>query len=253
MKKLALIGLSALTLASTAAEAAITSHSPYIGLMAGGVSFRHKADVTESLVGTNSLGANRLTGALGAVLGWGAVVNTRWHVAAELDGQWNPSSEASVDSRNFTDPGGLANAIPNPLVLNPFPLGIKIKSDWAFGAALRAGYWLNDASLLYVRAGIEARRFECKVNLTDPLNQSGGGFPSLSFSPTKIGFTPGVGVETSLSKDLSLGAEARMAFYQPTTGSATLAASGNTVAMNFVPNNVGSFMVSLRYKLGSMM
>lgn len=222
MKKVLLAGaVSAIALASTV-EAKV-EHSPYIGLGLGAVGFRNTINIYENA--SHNPNSNKQAAAIGAILGYGCNVDS-FHVAAELDYYYNSGTRAKSD---VNSPNGYATGV---------------ASNGAFGAALRLGYWLSQNHLLYVRGGIEVRRFDFNVDARGSTT-----YPSVSAHDTRLAFTPGLGLEMKLNDNLSLNLEARTAYYNSKERSATNAYG--TTRGKYRPQ-IDSALLSVRYKIGPL-
>ncbi len=229
MKKVLLAGAVSAVVLTSVVQAKV-EHSPYIGLGLGAVGFRNTIDITRIdpiRTATDNPNSNKQAAALGLILGYGFNIDS-FHVAAELDYYYNSSSRAKSSV--------------NIPAISAYSTGVS--SNGAFGAALRLGYWLSQNHLIYLRGGVEVRRFDFNTDVTV------GGHPNVSSHDTRLAFTPGLGFEMKLNDNLSLNLEARMAYYSSKERSATNAL-GATTRGKYRPH-VDSALLSVRYKIGPL-
>lgn len=224
MKKVLLAGaVSAVAL--TSVVQAKVERSPYIGLGLGAVGFRNTININENAVTSHNPNSNKQAAAIGLILGYGVNVDS-FHIGAELDYYYNTSTRAKSD---VNVPNGYATGV---------------SSNGSFGAALRLGYWLSQNHLIYLRGGVEVRRFDFNVD-----RQGANALPSVSSHDTRLAFTPGLGFEMKLNDNLSLNLEARTAYYSSKERSATNVAG--TTRGKYRPH-VDSALLSVRYKIGPL-
>lgn len=123
------------------------------------------------VVFTDDLGSNGTTG--GIFAGYGRRLGN-FYLGAEAEGDLIDSTATTT----LTIPGASVNT--------------TLKHDYDYGAAVRAGVFPMDNTLLYGKAGVMWGRFEDT---------------SVNFSQTLAGLQLGTGVETALNSNLTLRAD----------------------------------------------
>lgn len=93
----------------------------------------------------------------------------------------------------------------------------KVKNPYSFGGDIRAGYLISPRTMIYILFGLDYAKFKVKneLALTETLQ---GNFIfradlDNNFTKWKLGYVPGVGIETSLNDHISLRAQYACAFY----------------------------------------
>lgn len=217
LKVLVFTALTTATLVSAKGESFSTPPQTgfYIGAALGGADLTAKSDLflNRLVVGIPSPQNFYLTTtdkniAGDIFLGYGKRINCLW-VAGEVTG-----SLASLASKTVL---GLSSRNSQSL---------ETKTTNAIEGSLKLGYYIGPVHKLYLKAGVELRRF--KVNFADPANF----FTSLSKNYNSTAFVPGIGMEVDLTPRFSLRAEYRAALHPKKTiqavGSATQPTSVKT-------------------------
>lgn len=146
-------------------------------------------------------------------LGYDWKLRDRWVVGAFVDADWG--SDIGADSKQ-TNAVNL-NFFGTPVPLLNSSVKSEVEQEWALTVGGRVGLLATPGTLLYVLAGythVELDDAHVKVNFADPL----GGFIPAIDSPTSLkvrlpdsldGYTLGAGIETKLTRALSLKFEYR--------------------------------------------
>lgn len=144
----------------------------------------------------------------GASLGYGKTFKSNYYLGIEGFGRY-ANSKSDVNVSDFV---GTVTVTPFGTTVGPneaFTTSLEVKSDWSYGGDIKLGYLINPKTMIYLLAGIDAREYD--VNVTHSIaNVSSSTLPanalmySYSFDKTKVGFMPGVGIETMLTDKLSL-------------------------------------------------
>ncbi len=216
MKKILLTCL----LGAVSTTAMAESHNrPYVGLALGGMNSYHRANLIVATNTNNSFNASKQSFAGGILAGWMFHLASGWRLGVEAD-YLLTSNEPDASLNNV---GGSADRV-------------RFKSNWALGAGVRLGYKVSPATLLYVRAGMEYRKFKTYVAPKTALG--------INQDTSKTAFAPGVGFEVNLTPNWALGGEFRTAFYGSFTNS-----SSNVTSVTLKPR-VDTYLINLKYKFG---
>jgi len=192
----------------------IQANAPKTGIYAGA------AVGLASLTGKNNLTITRLVPALAVsatqvyntnisdknitgdvFLGYGKRIKCVW-LAIEALG-----SLTSLNSKDVLDISG-----------ENTQQSLSIKTTYAWGGAINLGYFINTHSKLYLKLGLETRRFRTVfngANVDDP------NIVNVNQKKNSTAFVPGVGLETDLCERLSLRGEYRVALHQTKTNTAS--------------------------------
>jgi len=212
MKKLltkSLILTSIVTLMPTTVNANAPKTGIYIGAAVGGA----------ALTGKSNLNINRNAVPFGGVtpqnfnltisdknvsgdifLGYGKRFNCFWAGLEALASFTSLNSKSNVD---ITPEIAAANG-----------QSLSVKSTFGWGGNLNLGYYINQATKLYLKLGVESRRF--RVNFNGAINADPT-ILNLNKSYNSTAFVPGLGMETDLTPRLSLRAEYRTALHPAKT------------------------------------
>lgn len=214
LKVLGFTALTTATLVSTQGEPFSTPPQTgfYVGAALGGADLTAKSDLLLNRLG---LGGNPLPqnfylttadkNVAGDIfLGYGKRINCLW-VAGEVTG-----SLASLSSKAVL---GISSTNPQTL---------ETKTTNAVEGSFKLGYHISSVHMLYLKAGVELRRF--KVTFTDPTNL----FTTLNKSYNSTAFVPGMGMEVELTPRFSLRAEYRAALHPKKTVQAANSALQST-------------------------
>lgn len=237
MKKVLLASL--MTVAMVSSPLASAKHSVYAGLGAANVIANHNAEIAYVTTGgptiqTRSYQFANSTGGIDVNFGYLANINN-FTVSAEIDylfGNLNKTNSVVANNNVISDTQ-------------------KVESTggaWGFG--IRFGYNCVDRILPFIRLGIETRRFKLTSIATSPSFPT---FNSVLSSTRKTAFTPGVGMDFKLNKNLALGLEYRYAFYSSLTttgpGQTVAGAQIRTATFKITPR-VSTALISLKYVWG---
>ncbi|MBM3633059.1 MAG: porin family protein [Alphaproteobacteria bacterium] len=129
---------------------------------------------------------------------------------------------ASLSSLNANAPLDIT-----PLTTSDNGQFLSIKTTNAWGGTFNFGYYMNPTTKLYVKLGLESRRFRTNFNgtgnaavaATDP------NLLSIVKNTTSTAFVPGFGLETDLTPRLSLRTDYRIALHPRKTTNVTNSAT----------------------------
>ncbi|KPJ68139.1 MAG: hypothetical protein AMJ43_01675 [Coxiella sp. DG_40] len=120
--------------------------------------------------------------------GYGITFYQNYYLGGELFANYSPVKTFGAEW-NFTD--------------GRHWYATQVKSDYTLGAALRIGYLLSQKSMIYALVGGDYTSFKVKsIDSTMTANRLIGVSPSLT--KHVIGFIPGIGMETMLTKNWAL-------------------------------------------------
>jgi opacity protein-like surface antigen len=198
------------------------SHSINVGAGMGWHYSRFHFDATEAFGGPSTnrkfdLGKNSFAGDLS--LGY----RLRWHnIMAGLEVDYLfMGLKRSGDLENLSDGTSSRPA--------------QVKSNGAFGAALKLGYYVRDDLIGYVGAGIENRKFKVQYTVQNQPNDS------ISNNHSQTAFAGRLGFDFAITPYVLLGAEYRKAFYNGKT-----IQNGNTT-LKFKPETVDTLLLNVRF------
>lgn len=206
MKKKFLAKTLALVSLVTLSTHAHTHTGIYVGAALGGSALTGKTDLFVNRIlngGVNPLPQSFNTTIsdknIGGdiFLGYGKRMNCAW-IAGEII-----ASLSSLHARQAFDITATNSQQP-----------LSIRTNHAWGAAINLGYHLHTTTKLYVKLGIETRRFKVNFNAT---NNLGDPLSSLNKNYHSTAFVPGLGIETELNHRFSLRAEYRTALHSKKT------------------------------------
>jgi outer membrane immunogenic protein len=131
----------------------------------------------------------------GAQIGWNWQFSRNWMFGVEADWQATGQTSNSYNTAEIARSG--IKQVSNTLA-------DQEKIPWLATARARAG-WVENCWLWYVTGGVAWSKVDSTMSIsTQPasatLESIPGGFASASFSNTRVGFTIGGGVETSLGQ-----------------------------------------------------
>ena len=110
-----------------------------------------------------------------------------------------------------------------------------IKSNGAFGAVLKLGYYLKDDFVVYAGAGVENRKFKIQYLIQDqPEN-------SVDRNYTQTAFAGRLGFDFTVSPYMVVGAEYRKAFYNGQT------IQTGTTTLKFQPETLDTLLLNVRF------
>jgi opacity protein-like surface antigen len=230
-KSVVLAGLIAATAQSTHAANGI-----YLGAAVGG----------NALTGKSSLFINRFLPAAGAnlsqtfnsnisdknvaadiFLGFGKKLNCAW-LGAELLASWT-----SLNSKDALDISSSGSQQP-----------LNFKTTFGWGAAANIGYYVNPNTKLYLKLGVEFRRFTTTFagagNTFDP------NIVNINKKRNSTAFVPGFGMETDINARFSVRGEYRIALHQNKTSTASTT-TPNTTSIKVRPT-IHYFNLGLTYR-----
>ena len=120
-----------------------------------------------------------------------------------------------------------------PLDITPLTAGadngqfLSIKTSNAWGGTFNFGYYMNPTTKLYLKLGLESRRFRTNFNGTGNAAVAAADPNILSVvkNTTSTAFVPGFGLETDLTPRLSLRTDYRIALHPRKTTNVTNSAT----------------------------
>ena len=217
MKKITTASLIFTTLAGVTLTSAKGEPLPepktglYVGAALGGAALMGKSNVllTRPLGGAPIAQNFFLTpsdkNVAGSIFaGYGRRLNCLW-LAGEVLGSFSPLG-ANMDLGITSDN----------------PQSLEIKTTSAIEGAFKLGYYINETHKLYLKMGVELRRF--KVNFRDPSNI----FVNLNKTYNSTAFVPGLGMEVELTPHFSMRTEYRIALHPKKTVNITASAAQMT-------------------------
>jgi opacity protein-like surface antigen len=160
-------------------------------------------------------------------LGYGKRFNCVW-LAVEALG-----SLTSLNSKDVLDISG-ANTQQR----------LNIKTTYAWGGAINLGYYINTHSKLYLKLGVESRRF---TTFFDGTNIDDPNIVNVNQKKNSIAFVPGLGLETDLNERLSLRGEYRVALHSAKINEASGTAPNVTTIK--VKPSLHYFTLGLAFKI----
>jgi opacity protein-like surface antigen len=142
-------------------------------------------------------------------IGYGKRLNCFWVAVEAIASLTSLNSKASLDLSDLNT-GQFLSA--------------KTTNAWI--GAVNLGRYLNESIKVYVKLGIESRRF--RVNFTGVPNPAADPLVNLNKTYTSVAFVPGLGMEVDLTPRFSLRTEYRGAFHQAKTVQVTQSATTYT-------------------------
>jgi opacity protein-like surface antigen len=199
---------------------------PYIGVGAG-LTIAHYTNgiLSDNTPQTFSLHMNKFSPAMNIIAGYAYRINN-WHLGIEAD--------YMIQNINASFAQSIGN---NSRIA-------RIKSGNAIGGAFRFGYHC-DRLLTYVRLGVENRSFHVIAN-SFGLTSARVARNTIDYKTRKTAFTPGIGLQFAMNKNLSASFEYRIALYNKLSTSLFSQVDQNKTSFSIKPL-VSSVMVSLRY------
>ena len=152
-------------------------------------------------------------------VGYGRTLNLSYYLGGELFGHYfRIAHESSSNETGVQDIGSSVHFI------YPLDTSVKIKNPYSFGGDLRAGYLVSAKTMLYILFGLDYSKFKIE---SESSFLATGGIPyphetiSDSFTQWRVGYFPGVGIETGLTDHVSLRAEYTHTFYSSFSNTVT--------------------------------
>lgn len=142
-------------------------------------------------------------------VGYGKTLNLSYYLGGELFGHYfGTGHEFSSNETRVYDLG-------YKVIVLPLDTSIKMKNPYSFGGDLRAGYLVSARTMLYILFGLDYSQFKIEG---ESFLLSGKEYPfqesiSDSFTKWRVGYFPGIGLETGLTDHVSLRAEYTHTFY----------------------------------------
>ncbi len=113
----------------------------------------------------------------------------------------------------------------------------RIKSNGAFNAAVKLGYYIRNDFVGYIGAGIESRKFKVQyITVGQPQN-------SIDRSKRQTAFAGRLGFDYSVTPHMTIGTEYRKAFYKSKTF------ANGTTTLKFKPKTVDTILLNFRFKM----
>jgi opacity protein-like surface antigen len=198
---------------------------PYIGIGAGANIAQYSNGNLSDRIQAFNFHMSKYAPAMNFLAGYAFRLH-EWHVGIEVD--YMLGNINSSFNHQFGDNKKIA----------------RLKSSDAFGAALRLGYHC-DRILTYIRLGIENRSFHVIANISG-INPQVIARNTIDTKTRKTAFTPGLGLQFSINRNVSASLEYRIALYNKVSSSLFSQIDQNTTAFSIRPY-VSSIMVSLRF------
>jgi outer membrane autotransporter protein len=215
--------LSLFVTTAVASTGAVASHvAPYVGLALGGINSHHKVDTTVTGTNKHSFNLSKQTFAGELLAGAMFTVAPAWKLGLEL----NYSVTSNEPDAYVNRDGSNADRL-------------RIKSNWALGAGVRLGYMVSNSTLMYVRAGIEHRKFSTSFTATT------GTANNIYQSTSKTAFAPAIGFEVDLTPHWAIGGEFRTAYY------GNIAHRGTVSEVSYKPRT-DTYFLNLKYKFNPL-
>jgi outer membrane immunogenic protein len=213
-KRLAFAHLSLLFLATSAfaSGAYMPPAKPYFdgfygGIGMGAVAALSDVKTSHEFTGSLSLSTTKLSdgsrdldlgkGGFNAniFVGYGKTLNSSYYLGGELFGNYfTPKATGSYTEKNISN-------------IKQHKTYDSVENRYSFGGDLRAGYLVSPHTMLYILFGLDYAKF--KVNsetntIVDTPENSETFAINNNFSKWKLGYMPGVGIETGLTDHLSI-------------------------------------------------
>lgn len=135
-----------------------------------------------------------------------------YYLGGELFGHY--FSYGSIDCEG----NGVIHYTANNPTMNS-TVSIKVKNPYSFGGDIRAGYLISPRTMIYILFGLDYAKFKVKdeLALVEKIQNIFLFSADLknNFTKWKLGYLPGIGIETSLNDHISLRAEYTYTFYRP--------------------------------------
>ncbi len=124
------------------------------------------------------------------------------------------------------------------------PIKIKEKITYSTGISFVPGIYLNNNTLLYLRAAAVFTKFKHKT-------ADGGVWSApIDFSTTRVGWRAGLGLQADMDDEVSIRVEYDYTYYSSFSASGTTPNfGGNTVVTNFKPRS-HTALVGIVYRFG---
>jgi len=111
-------------------------------------------------------------------------------------------------------------------------LTTKVENPFSFGGDIRIGYLASPRFMIYILFGLDYAQFKVKSKSAISLTNAPDEIITDSFNKWKLGYMPGIGIETGLSDHVSLRVQYTYTFYPSFNHTAT---SSDTV-LNWIYN-----------------
>ena len=206
-------------LAFLSSSSVLANHTGFYGGVAlGGAALTGKSGLLVSRINPlgflqpNNYGSRLSDGSITGdfFVGYGKRLNCFWVAAEAIASLTNLNSKTSLDLSDLNS--------------GQF-LSVKTTNGWV--GAINLGYYLNESLKVYIKLGIESRRF--RVNFTGVPNAAGDALVNLNTTYTSTAFVPGLGMEVDLTPRFSLRTEYRGAFHQAKIVQVTQSATAYTI------------------------
>jgi opacity protein-like surface antigen len=154
-------------------------------------------------------------------VGYGRTLNTSYYLGGELFGHYfSPTLKKLSHSMKVSDVfPDVYPEVPVLVVINS-DMSTKVKNSYSFGGDIRAGYLVFPRTMVYVLFGLDYAQFNVKSEFayntiwaTFPPIESFSGDIDNDFNKWKLGYMPGIGIETGLTDHISLRAQYEYTFY----------------------------------------
>lgn len=224
---------------------------PYVGVGIGIVGAHTDAESKSShIVVDNQFHLNRnfnlgkYGGDANMFVGYGKTLNLSYYLGGEIFGHYFGIGHESSSNETRVQ-GGF------PPFITPIDTSIKVRNPYSFGGDLRAGYLVSAKTMLYILFGLDYARFKIEGE-SSVLNNEFFPIPqtiiSDSFTKWRVGYFPGIGLETGLTDHVSLRTEYTHTFYSSFSNAITQSEEGYYLSLkNKVRPSRGLLTVKLSY------
>jgi len=150
--------------------------------------------------------------------GYGRTLNKSYYLGGEIFGNCFSSTLKKSNGSLYHQ-----TVLPPEILLGISNISSTVKNRYSFGGDIRAGYLVSPRTMIYVLFGLDYARFNVKSGFgysgslvenppTPPIYLFSGQIND-EFNKWKLGYMPGIGIETGLTDHVSLRAEYTHTFY----------------------------------------
>lgn len=142
--------------------------------------------------------------------GYGRTLNSSYYLGGELFGHYFSHGLIDCEGNSIHHLSGL-----DPTMTAT--VSTRVKNSYSFGGDIRAGYLISPRTIIYILFGLDYAKFKVKdeLALTEMMQHNLVFTANLNnnFTKRKLGYLPGIGIETSLNDHISLRAQYTYTFY----------------------------------------
>ena len=134
-------------------------------------------------------------------VGYGKTLNRSYYLGGELFG-------------NYFTPKATGSHVIDVTGINPSSYN-SVENRYSFGGDIRAGYLVSPRTMLYILFGLDYAKFKINSETTIDLSSLGLSATNINnnFNKWKLGYMPGVGIETGLTDHLSIRAQGTYTYF----------------------------------------